>query len=334
MSDSSSGLHQDITDVPGIRVGHAADAQAKTGVTVILVPPDGARAGMYIGGSAVSTRQADSLRPEHVVDRVHGICLCGGTGRGLDSLGGVLACLEEAGVGIQVVGHAIPIVPAAAIFDLNFGDSSVRPDFAMGYKACQSASDGPVEQGSVGAGIGATVGKLFGAAQGMKGGVGSASVVYDELVVGALVVVNAFGDITDQYGNLLAGARTSPESRKLVDAQQMLKEGKARSRQISVENTTLSVIAMNAKADKIVASRIAAQATLGLGRVIGPFQSQVDGDLTIVLCTGDQEADANRIGLLAAEVLQAAVVNAVCKADGFGLLPAWKDLQEVHLGDL
>jgi len=239
----------------------------------------------------------------------------------------VSACLEDTGVGIQVVGQTVAIVPAAAIFDLNFGDSSVRPDFDMGYKACQSASGGPIEQGSVGVGMGATVGKLFGAVQGMKGGVGSASVVYDDLVVGALVAVNAFGDITDQQGNLLAGARTSPQSLTLVDAQRLLKEGRARSRRISVENTTLSVIAVNAKADKIVASRIAAQATLGLGRVISPFQSQVDGDLTIVLCTGDREVDPNRIGLLASDALQAAVVNAVRRADGFGLLPAWKDLE-------
>ncbi|MDQ7785246.1 MAG: P1 family peptidase [Desulfomonilaceae bacterium] len=326
MSNSVSGLHHDITDVPGVTVGHASDMKARTGVTVVLAPPEGARAGMHIGGSAASTRQADSLRPEHVVDRVHGICLCGGSGRGLDAAGGVQARLEEAGVGIRVVGHTIPIVPAAALFDLNFGGSSIRPDVTMGYDACRNASGGPVQQGSVGAGTGATIGKLFGVVQAMKGGVGSASVVCDGLIVGALVVLNAFGDIRDPHGNLIAGARTAPQSLELADARRLLTQGTARSRQISVENTTLSVVAVNANADKITASRIAAQAALGLGRVISPFQSQVDGDLTIVLCTGNQEADADRIALLASDVLQAAVVNAVRYADGFGLLPAWKDL--------
>lgn len=162
MGNDLNGLHGDITDVPGIRVGHFSDDRAKTGVTVILAHPEGVRAGVHIAGSAVSTRQMDSLRPEHIVDRVHGICLCGGSGRGLDAAGGALAFLEDAGVGIQIVGRTIPVVPAAAIFDLNFGDGSVRPDAEMGRAACRNASTGPVEQGSVGAGIGATVGKLFG----------------------------------------------------------------------------------------------------------------------------------------------------------------------------
>ncbi len=321
----TSDRHDDITDVPGIRVGHAQDRDAKTGVTVIFPPSKGAPAGLHVGGSAPSTRQMDSLRPLHVVDRVHGICLCGGSAFGLDAAGGVLAYLEEKGVGFQVVGRTIPIVPAAAIFDLNVGNGSIRPDAAMGRLACETASEGPVPLGSVGAGTGASVGKLFGIEQAMKGGLGSASCFSDDLVVGALVVVNAFGDVIDTLGKVLAGCRASSTSLEPADSARLLKEGKARSRRISVENTTLAVVAVNARLGKVAGSRIAAQATLGMATVIRPFHSQVDGDLTIVLSVGDKDADPNRIGLLAAEVLQRSVMKAVQNADGMGVLPAWQD---------
>ncbi len=326
MSLKASDWHGDITDVPGIYVGNCEDIEAKTGVTVILVPERGVAAGVHVAGAAPSTRQMDSLAPAHVVDRVHGICLCGGSAFGLDAAGGVLAHLEQNRVGFRVVGRTIPIVPAAAIFDLNFGDGSVRPDATMGRQACANANKGPIAQGSVGAGIGASVGKLFGIEQGMKGGLGSASVVSHDLVVGALAIVNAYGDIADLQGNLLAGARTSPHSEQFADARDLLRSGKAVSRRVSVENTTLAVVAVNARLDKTAASRIAAQATVGLARVIRPFQTHIDGDLTIVMGHGDREVDPNRIGLLAAEAIQKAVMNAVRKADGFGLLPAWKDI--------
>jgi L-aminopeptidase/D-esterase-like protein len=326
MKREHSGFHDDITDVAGIRVGHSQNTDAKTGVTVILPPPEGARAGIYIAGAAASTRQMDSLQPFHVVDRIHALCLCGGSAFGLDAAGGALTCLEELGIGLPVVGRTVPIVPAAAIFDLNFGNGAVRPDAAMGREACNNASSGPIAQGSVGAGIGATVGKLFGAEHAMKGGLGSASAVSEDLVVGVLVVVNAYGDITDTEQNILAGARVSPTSFEFADASTLLMEGKAVSRRVSVENTTLSVVAVNARFNKIDGSRIAAQATLGLGRVIRPFRSQIDGDLTVVLSVGDLEVDLNRISLLAAEALQRAVVKAVQSADGFGILPSCQDI--------
>jgi L-aminopeptidase/D-esterase-like protein len=317
--------HDDITDVPGIRVGHAQDQDAKTGVTVILPPSKGAQAGLHVGGSAPSTRQMDSLKPLHVVDRVHGICLCGGSAFGLDAAGGVLAHLEKEGVGFQVVGKTIPIVPAAAIFDLNVGNGAIRPDALMGRLACETASEGPVPQGSVGAGTGASVGKLFGIEQAMKGGLGSASCFSDDLVVGGLVVVNAYGDVIDLLGKVVAGCRVSPTSLEPADSARLLKEGRARSRRISVENTTLAVVAVNAGLGKIAGSRIAAQATLGMAAVIRPFHSHIDGDLTIVLSVGDVDADPSRVGLLAAEVLQRSVIKAVRRADGLGVLPAWKD---------
>jgi len=320
-------IHDDITDVPGIRVGHASDLKAKTGVTVILGPPWGVPAGFHSGGTATSTRQFDSLRPLHLVDRAHGVCFCGGSAFGLDAAGGVLAWLEEQEIGIPVVGKVIPIVPTAAVFDLNFGDGSVRPDAAMGREACMSLGTGPIEQGSVGAGTGASVGKLFGIAQqGMKGGLGSASVVSADLSVAALVVVNAYGDVTDPYGDVLAGARSQADLLELANAARLLKEGTAVSRQVSVENTTLAVIAVDAAMDKIAASRVATQATLSLGSVIRPFHSHIDGDLTIVLAVGSKAADPQRVALMASEALQRAVIKAVRLCDGFGILPAWKDL--------
>ncbi len=314
-----------ITDVPGFLVGHASDLNAKTGVTVILPPAGGAVGGIYGGGSAPSTRQMDSLNPFHIVERVHGICLCGGSAFGLDAAGGVLAYLEEHGIGFQVVGRTVPIVPAAAVFDLNFGDGSIRPDGLMGRRACENASSGHIDQGSVGAGTGATVGKLFGIDQAMKGGLGSASVLSEDLVVGALAVVNAYGDVTDTAGNLLAGARTSSGSLELANSASLLQAGKARSRTISVENTTLAVVATNAAMNKTIASRVALQATLGLERVIRPFHTHIDGDLTIVISVGGVDADTNRIALMAAEALQKSVTRAIRGANGFGLLPAWVD---------
>jgi L-aminopeptidase/D-esterase-like protein len=323
--------HSDITDVSGIRVGHFSDFEAKTGVTIILPPDEGAVAGVYIGGSATSTRQMDSLLPAHSVDRVHGICLCGGSAFGLDASGGVLSFLERNGIGFHVVGRIVPIVPSAAIFDLNIGDGAVRPDFQMGFLACRSASSGKIEQGSVGAGTGATVGKLFGIERAMKGGLGSASVISGGITVGTLVVVNSYGDVTDSSGQLLAGLRLASDSLEPANSANLLKSGEAVSRRVSVENTTLTVVAVNAKLSKMMACKIAAQATMCLSNVIRPFHTQIDGDLTIVMSVGDEEADPNRISLLAAEVMQEAVVNAVKKADGMGVIPAWGDMAKASL---
>jgi L-aminopeptidase/D-esterase-like protein len=320
-----SGPHDDITDVPGVLVGHASDVQAMTGVTVIIPPETGAVGGAYIGGNASSTRQFDSLNPLHIVDRIHAVCFSGGSAYGLDAAGGVMRALEELGIGIPVVNRRIPIVPSAVIFDLNFGDGSVRPDQEMGRLAVRLARQGPIDQGTVGAGTGATVGKLFGIERGMKGGVGSASAVFGDLVVGALVVVNAYGDVWDPGGRIMAGAREAADSFRPADAAYLLATGRAVSRSVSAENTTLAVVAANARLSKITASWIASQATLGLGAVIRPVHSHIDGDLTVVIGVGEVEADPNRVGLIAAELLKRAVIKAVKAADGFGILPAWRD---------
>ena len=328
MEPLTTGVFDDITDVPGVRVGHARNLEAKTGVTVVLPPPRRVSAGVHIGGFASSTRQIDSLSASHVVDGIHGVCLCGGSAFGLDAVGGALAYLEEIGVGIPVTGKTIPIVPSAALFDLNFGLGTVRPDKAMGYEAAGNAAEGPIDQGSVGAGTGATIGKLKGIEHAVKGGLGSASVKCGPLVVGAIVAVNCYGDVRDETGRLIAGVRTAPDSGQFADAVRLLEEGKAATPTVTPENTTLAVVAANARFDKIGAGRIAAQATLGLARHISPFHAHIDGDVTMALSVGDLEADPNRIGLLAAAALRRAIVKAVRQADGFGLLPSWTDLRD------
>jgi L-aminopeptidase/D-esterase-like protein len=203
----------------------------------------------------------------------------------------------------------------------------------MGMRACANVSEGPVKQGSFGAGTGASIGKLFGIGHAMKGGQGSASCISEDLVVGALVILNAYGDILDEDGKILAGARISPDSHQFADASALLIQGKVESRRISVDNTTLAVVAVNAGLNKITASRIAVQATLGLSCAISPFHTQVDGDLTIVLGVGKEYADPNRIALMAQEALRRTVIKAVKHADGFGVLPAWKDVKGRHTSE-
>lgn len=329
MGTHTTSLHDDITDVPGVRVGHASDTDAKTGVTVVVFPNEGCPAGIHRGGNASSTRQCDSLEPRHLVDRIHAVCFTGGSGFGLDAAGGVMRRLEAQGIGIPIVDTAIPIVPTATVFDLNFGNGSVRPTSEMGAQACASADTGPIEHGSVGAGTGATVGKIFGIDNAMKGGVGSASIISGDLIVGALVVANPFGDVTDREGNILVGARKSPDSLERADTALLLEQGIARSRTYSEENTTLAVVAANAKLSKVAAGRIAVQATLAMGRVIQPFHTNIDGDITIVAGAGELDVDPNRIALLAGTVLQRAIIKAVKNADGFGVIPAWSDLAEL-----
>jgi L-aminopeptidase/D-esterase-like protein len=236
--------------------------------------------------------------------------------------------LEERGVGFDVGVTRVPIVPAAAIFDLRLGDPRVRPDAAMARRACQAAGAGPVAQGSAGAGCGATVGKFHGLEQAMKGGLGSSSLPGPEgVVVGGLVVVNAFGDVRDPAtGRIIAGARVSPESSRFADAEALLLAGQVRPPQ-PFRNTTLALVATNARLDRQACLRLAELASQGLARVIRPFGTMFDGDLVMALSAGEVQADLHVLGLLAQRVLMAAVVEAVAQADGLGLLPAVRDLR-------
>jgi L-aminopeptidase/D-esterase-like protein len=312
--------------VPNILIGHASYPDGPTGCTVILCP-EGAVAGIDVRGSASGTRQTDSLSAVHRVPQVHGILLAGGSSFGLDAGGGVLQYLEERGIGFDVTVTRVPIVPTAILFDLGFGNPAVRPDKALGYQACQNATADEPAEGSVGAGTGATIGKLFSVLQATKGGLGYSAVRTEGgLIVAALVVVNAFGDVRNLSGDIIAGARSGPDDRTFADTWACLKRG-IQPKQFVVQNTTLGVILTNARLDKAEARKLAQLAQNGLIRVISPVHTLYDGDIVFALSVGDLEAPLMQVGLLAQEMVQAAVHRAVQAADGLDRLPAWRDLQ-------
>ncbi len=321
-------MNNAITDIPGFRVGHAQDLKGATGCTVILCPP-GTLGGVDIRGSAAGTRQVDSLQPYHFVDAVHAILLSGGSAFGLDASGGVMQFLEERSVGYETSAGKVPIVPTAIIYDLGLGEGKVRPDKAMGYQACLNANSGRVAEGSIGAGTGASVGKLYGVRHATKGGIGTASSISPTgVAVGALVVVNAFGDIVDPLNRkVLAGARDSQNPKRLIDSAAMLKKGASvPGWGAGFQNTTLGVVATNVNLSKRQTIKVAQMAQSGLSRTISPVHSTVDGDLIFALSAGQEKEDVNTVGLMAEEVIVSAVMRAVQNADGLGFLPAYKDL--------
>jgi L-aminopeptidase/D-esterase-like protein len=309
-------------------VGHAHSAKGATGCTVILCPPE-TTGGLDVRGSAAGTRQTDSLDPHHFVDEVHAVFLSGGSAFGLDASGGAMKFLEEKGIGYPTSAARVPIVPTAIIYDLGFGTGGVRPDQEMGYQACCNSRSGKVEEGSVGAGTGATVGKLLGIQWATKGGVGTSSVsLANGATVGALVVVNAFGDVIDpaEGGKIIAGARDPKDPARFIDSASRMKEGLAPKRHTSFQHTTLGAVATNAQLTKRQAIKVAQMAHVGLARTIAPIHSTVDGDLIFALAAGSIQVDVNTVGLLAAEAVAAAVIRAIQMADGLGRLPAYKDL--------
>jgi L-aminopeptidase/D-esterase-like protein len=325
---TTTDLHDSITDVPGVAVGHFTHPQRATGCTVLLCP-QGAVAGVDVRGGAPGTRETDLLRPENTVDRVHAVVLAGGSAFGLDAAGGVMRWLEERGHGFQVGTVRVPIVPAAVIFDLWHGDASIRPDAAAGHAACMAASTQPPAQGSVGAGAGATVGKLFGIERAMAGGIGMASMRVGGVTVAAMVVVNATGDVIEPAsGQLLAGARKSPTSNQPVHSTQALLRGEPAARLQMGTATTIGVVATDAALDKAQCTKLASMAHDGLARSITPIHTPHDGDTLFALATGRATAVAPLalIGVLAAEVTARAVLHAIEHAIGRPGCPAARDI--------
>jgi L-aminopeptidase/D-esterase-like protein len=316
-----------ITKVPGFQVGHASDFKNVTGCTVILCPP-GTVGGADVRGSAAGTRQMDTLVKYHLVSEVHAVLLTGGSAFGLDAAGGVMQFLEEQGRGFDVGPTRVPIVPAAVIYDLSVGSHQVRPDKAMGYAACQAARAEPQGDGSLGAGTGATVGKILGTHQATKSGLGTAFVEgLDGLLVGALVVVNALGDVVNpKTGEILAGARKSPESREFADSIRLLRRGLLR-RPFGEPNTTIGVVATNARLNREQARKIAQLGHDALARCIRPVHTLFDGDTVFALAQGGVKSDLQIIGQLAETVLQQAIIRAVKSARSLGVLPAHRDLR-------
>jgi L-aminopeptidase/D-esterase-like protein len=322
-----SESHRTVTAVPGVQVGHATDPEGLTGCTVVLCR-EGAVGGVDQRGGAPGSRETDLLRPLHLVDKVHGVLLAGGSAFGLAAADGVMRYLEEQGVGFETGVAKVPIVPAAILFDLALGDPGARPDGAMGYAACLAASDGAVPEGNVGAGTGAAVGRALGPEQAMKSGLGSAAVsLAAGLVVGAVVAVNAFGDVVDPTtGEILAGAR-SPDTNELADTLMVMRSLVSADVFGSGSSTVISVVATNAELTKEEANKVAQMAQDGVARAVRPAHTMYDGDTLFALATGERAADVNVVGAYAAEVVTEAVVRAVKRAEGAGGLPACNDLR-------
>ncbi len=322
-----------IAEVGGIRVGHFTDSRRPTGCTVLIFE-GGAVAGVDVRGSAPGTRETDLLKPINTVQRVNAILLSGGSAYGLNAAAGVMQYLEEQREGYRVGPHVVPIVPAAILFDLNIGDGKIRPDHKSGYAACQAASSAHVVQGNVGAGAGATVGKFFGLKNAMKSGLGTASLqVGTDLTVGALVAVNAIGDVLDYrtHHRILAGART-PDGRGFVNSKEKILQGALleRKRAVAGEHTTIGVVATDAALTKAEATKIAQMAHDGLARTINPIHTAADGDTIFAAGTGKSvvRADVTTIGAAASEVMARAINNAILNATSIPGYPAYRDIKE------
>lgn len=325
-----------LTEVEGIKVGHFTLSERPTGCTVVLVEGEGVPGGVSQRGAAPGTRETDLLDPLNLVDKVNAIVLSGGSAFGLDASQGVVRYLEERKIGWNVgAAGVVPIVPSAILFDLGFGgDPKIRPTADCGYKAAGLASGGAVGEGNVGAGAGATIGKVAGRDRSMKGGIGTAAVrLPNGLTVAAVVAVNAVGDVIDpSTGQVVAGVRT-PDGKSLADARKLLRDGsllKAVAPRAG-ENTTIAVVATNARLTKTEVNRMALMADDGLSRAISPSHTVGDGDTVFALATGrwSGQVDASIVGALAADVLAEAIVRAAAQTQGLGGLPAARDLGTV-----
>ncbi|MCE5282500.1 MAG: P1 family peptidase [Deltaproteobacteria bacterium] len=316
-----------LTAVPGIRVGHWTLAERPTGCTVVLCGA-GAVAGVDVRGASPGTRETDLLNPVNSVQQVHAVVLSGGSAFGLDAASGVMRYLDEKNIGFKAGPINVPIVPAAVLFDLDVGgDPKIRPTAECGYRAAQAATADPVAEGNVGAGAGATIGKIAGSGRAMKSGLGSAAIVLpDGLIIAALVAVNALGDVIDpSTGAVVAGVRT-PDGNDLADARRIFQSEEYRTPGFG-ENTTIGIVATNARLDKAQATKVAQMSHDGYARAIAPVHTPYDGDTIFALATGEGagEADLGRIGALAADVMAEAILRAARGARSIPGYPAARD---------
>jgi L-aminopeptidase/D-esterase-like protein len=314
-----------FTQIEGIRVGHAQDLEAATGCTVII-SEDGATAGVDVRGGAPGTRETDLLDPMNMAQKIHAVMLAGGSAFGLDAASGIMQFLEERGIGFDVEVTKVPLVCGAVLFDLVVGDHRIRPDRAMGYQACLAAGGSGSGQGNTGAGTGASVGKIFGMSRAMKSGLGSFAVQAGDLKIGAIVAVNALGDVIDpETGERLAGA-LNEDLNGLADTEEYLINSSLENKNFFSGNTTIGVVASNAVLTKAQASKMASMAHDGYARTIRPAHTMFDGDTIFALATGRVEADFTLVGLLAAKVVERAVVAAVKNASPLCGLKCSSDL--------
>lgn len=312
-----------ITDIPGILVGHVSDYDALTGCTAILCQ-QGAVAGVDVRGSATGTEELGLLDPMHITERIHAVVFAGGSAFGLEAASGVRRWLEHKGIGFPTPFGRVPLVFGAILYDLGIGKATVRPTREMGETAAGAAHSGPVEQGAVGAGTGATVGKVLGMANAMKSGIGSATVAlegrYSGVLVSALAAVNAVGDVRDPAtGQVIAGTRRSPDSREFADSVRLVRGGEPVG--FKRGNTTLVAVATNAALHKVEARKLAQFGSLGMARAISPVNTMSDGDLVVALSIGTHQAPVDALGVAAADAVVQAIVAAVTQAKSMGGLP-------------
>ncbi|HOP39516.1 MAG TPA: P1 family peptidase [Geobacteraceae bacterium] len=315
----------DFTDIEGIRTGHAEDLQAATGCTV-LIADKGCTVGVDVRGGAPGTRETDLLDPVNLVDKAHAVFLAGGSAFGLDAGAGIMQYLEERAIGFDVQVTRVPIVCGAVLFDLTVGDHSIRPDRAMGYQACQHAGERPCRQGSIGAGTGASVGKILGMNRAMKSGLGCHALRVGDLQVGALVAVNCLGDVVDPRSSRIVAGTLSADRSRIIGTEDIMIRSYAEQKNLFVSNTTIGVVATNALLTKSQATKLASMAQNGYARTLRPAHTMFDGDTIFAMATGETEADMNVVGLLAARVMERAVVAAVTHATPLCGLPCNSDI--------
>lgn len=315
-----------FTDIDDIQVGHAHNLDAGTGCTVIICEK-GATAGIDVRGGAPGTRESDLLNPVNLVEKIHAIVLAGGSAFGLDAASGVMQYLEERNIGFDVQVTRVPIVCGAVLFDLSVGDHRIRPDKEMGYEACRNATNRACAEGCVGAGAGATVGKILGMARATKSGLGCHAIQVGSLKIGALVAVNCLGDVIDpETGNRVAGL-LNDDLTGLADTEAVMIESYATKKNLFAGNTTIGIIGTNAMLTKSQATKLASMAQNGYARTMRPAHSMFDGDTIFTMGTGHVEADLSVLGLLSAKVMERAVISAIKKAHPLFGLKCWSDLK-------
>jgi L-aminopeptidase/D-esterase-like protein len=315
-----------FTEIDDIKVGHAQDLEAGTGCTVVICEK-GATAGIDVRGGAPGTRETDLLNPVNLVEKIHAVALAGGSAFGLDASSGVMQFLEERDIGFDVQVTRVPIVCGAVLFDLTVGNHRKRPDKEMGYQACLNATNQAAPEGNVGAGTGASVGKILGMERAMKSGLGCSALQVGDLKIGALVAVNCLGDVIDPTtGERLAGL-LSADRTELADTEAVMIQSCAEKKNLFAGNTTIGIIATNAVLTKAQATKLASMAQNGYARTMRPAHTMFDGDTIFTLATGHVEADLSVLGLLSARVMEAAVLGAIKKARPLFGLKCWADLK-------
>lgn len=318
-------MKNSITDVPGIKVGHAQDLEAGTGCTVIICE-EGAVTGVDVRGGGPGTRELAGLDPVNLVSKAQAVYFGGGSAYGLEGASGVMQYLEERNLGLDVGVGVVPIVPGAVLFDFFVGNYKIRPDKAMGYEACLDASENNNVQGNVGAGTGAAVGRINGPDYFMKGGIGTASRQVGDLIVGAVVAVNCFGDVICPYtGRIIAGV-LDEEKKNLADTMSIISSSEDSIGNALSSNTTIGCVAVNADFSKAEATKVAMMAHDGFARAINPIHTMTDGDTIFCMATGGVKSNPTMVGSLAAEVMAEAIINAVKSAETAYGIPGYNEI--------